>query len=243
MPKDDRFVLPSKFLPRLDTVSIGYIDVDWIVKAMAAPVAQAGGLSNDTDTQAPLFYALSSIIMAAAIVSVALRLYVRLEIHKQPGFDDACSAIALLLQIAWTAANDDLFRRGGARHQWEMSEQQFNEVMNVQDALQVVQMATYLFVKLALLLLYRRLFSAKTIFRWAVLVGCAIVVGAHLSFGLLFIFIKKFEAMLRVTYALAWTDLITDVYLWALPLAAVVSLNMPGLRKLGVCILFSAGFL
>lgn len=224
-------------------IKMGLIQLDWPTVAKGAQAVDARLFSHDTHTQAPLFYALTSVSMAIAIVSVLVRLYIRLAIHKQPGWDDACSSTALLLQIGWTAANYDLFRRGGAKHQWELPEAQVEEVMRVQDYLQVVQMATYLFAKLALLLLYRRLFAAKAAFRWAVLLGCVVTIGTHVTFGFLFVFLKGFEVMLHVGYALAWVDLMTDVYLWVLPLAAVMSLNMPGLRKLGVGLLFSVGLL
>lgn len=216
----------------------------WTIPAIGAPDGRESDFSSPIrDTWAPLFYGVTTVFMALAIACVLLKLYIRLYIHKQPGLDDLCIALALVFQVAWTAVSDNILTRGAARHEWDMSLGQFIHMMKVESDLNIIQMPTYMFAKLALLLLYYRLFSAKIVFRWAVLVGCAVVICIYLPLMFIFIFVKDFDATVTASYGLGCLNLLTDVYLWLLPLAAISSLHLPWDRKVGVAGLFSAGAL
>lgn len=216
----------------------------WTTPAIEAPDGQTSDFNSPIrQTWAPLFFSVTSVFMALAIVCVLLKLYIRLYIHKQPGLDDLCIAFALVFQVVWTAVSDDILTHGAARHEWDMSQGHFTRVMKIENALNIIQMPTYMFTKLALLLLYYRLFSAKIIFMRAVLAGCAVVVCVYLAFMLIFILVKDFDAAASASYGLGCINLFTDVYLWLLPLAAISSLHLPWDRKIGVAGLFSAGAL
>lgn len=117
----------------------------------------------------------------------------------------------------------------------------FMWVMKMERDSGIIQMLAYLFTKLALLLLYYRLFKAKAAFKWLILFGCGMVAVAYLAFALIYIFVTDYFVILRSNYAMGWFDLVTDVYLWLLPLAVVGSLNLQWYRKLGVAGLFSIG--
>lgn len=215
----------------------------WAIPAIRSPDGENNLDSLVADTWAPLFIGVTAVFVVLATVCVLLKLYIRLFIHKQPGLDDLCVSCALVLQVAATAMSDQLFVRGGARHQWDMSPDQIVRVMKVEGDLNIVQMPTYLFTKLALLYLYHRLFAAKRLFKWAVRAGCTVVVVAYLALMFIFIFAKDFHALILAQQGLACLNLITDVYLWLLPLAAVSSLHLSWDRKIGVAALFSAGAL
>lgn len=216
----------------------------WTVPAIGPPDGQESDFSSPIrETWAPLFYGVTSVFMALAIVCVLLKLYIRLHIHKQPGLDDLCIAFALVFQVAWTAVSDNTLTHGAARHQWDMSQGQFMHVMKVESTLNIVQMPTYMFTKLALLLLYYRLFSAKSVFMWAVLFGCAVVICVYVALMLIFILVNDFNTTISASKGLGCINLLTDVYLWLLPLVAISSLHLPWDRKVGVACLFSAGAL
>lgn len=120
----------------------------------------------------------------------------------------------------------------------------FTWVSKLQTDAMVIQMLAYLFTKLALLLLFLRFFSAKAAFKWAILVACAVFTAAYVSFAAIFIFVTEdYVLLLRTTYGMGWFNVVTDVYLWALPLAAVGGLTMQWRRKAGVAALFSIGAL
>lgn len=212
----------------------------WSIPAGKAPDGQESDF-NSPENSALLFYAISSVFTVIAVVCVFLKLYVRIFVHKQPGMDDLCAIIALGLQISYTAITDNMLIRGGARHQWDMSLGKYQDLMKTQGYLGTIQMATYLFTKIALLVLYFRLFSPKPAFKWSILGGCAVVVCAYIPLMFIFIFIHTIDILIPASYGLACINLITDVYLWILPMAAIGSLKLPTRRKFGVAGLFSAG--
>lgn len=216
----------------------------WTTPAIAPPDGQESDFNSPiSHTWAPLFYGVTTVFMALAAACVFIKLYIRFCIHKRPGLDDLCIAFALAFQVSWTAVSDNIIAQGASRHEWDMSLGQFGQVMDVESDLNILQMPTYMFTKLALLLLYYRLFSAKAAFKWAVLTGCAVVTSVYFALMFIFIFTTKLDDLIMAAYGLACLNLITDVYLWLLPLAAIGSLQLPWDRKVGVAGLFSAGAL
>jgi hypothetical protein len=198
---------------------------------------------NSPVNSASLFYGISSVGMALAIIFVGIKLYVRLYIHRKPGIDDICTVLALILQIAYTAIVDNLFINGGARHQWDMPIAKFLWILSVQNKLGIIQMPTYLMTKLALLLLFYRIFSPKAVYKWAIIVGCVILVLAYIPAMFIFIFAGSRSVLIPTSYGIACINLITDVYIFVLPMMAVNSLHLPLARKIGVGAIFAAGLL
>ncbi|KAI1820249.1 hypothetical protein F4861DRAFT_533806 [Xylaria intraflava] len=214
----------------------------WTTPASKAPPGYTTDF-NSTDTSAPVFYGVSSTFLALAVICVALKLYIRILVHRKLGLDDACSVIALLLQTSYTALVDFMFIRGGARHQWDMPLGLFLWIHQIQTHLAVIQMLAYLFTKLAILILYYRVFSPKPLFRWAILGGCAVVIPIYIAFFFIYIFGKTIQILVPTSYAVAIVNLITDVYLFLLPMFAIGSLNLPTVRKFGAAGIFAAGAL
>ncbi|KAI1439031.1 hypothetical protein GGR50DRAFT_637118 [Xylaria sp. CBS 124048] len=217
------------------------VDV-WKVPAAKAPPGFTSDFNN-TDSSAPLFIGVSSLFLTIAVICVSLKLYVRFFIHRKPGLDDLCTVFALILQVAYTALVDYMFIQGGARHQWNMPLGLFLWVHKVQTQLAIIQMPTYLFTKLSILFLYYRLFSPKPLFKWIIIAGCAVVTGSYISFLFVFIFGKTISVLVPASHGVACINLITDVFLFVLPMAAIGSLNLPKARKVGAAGIFAAGAL
>ncbi|RYO97036.1 hypothetical protein DL765_011334 [Monosporascus sp. GIB2] len=195
------------------------------------------------DNSATGFFVVSSVFMVLAAITVTLKLYVRLFVHKKPGLDDLCTVGAFVLQTTYVALLDHLFINGGARHQWDMSVAKFQSVLSQQNRAAIIQMPTYLLAKLALLFLFYRIFAPKMAFKWAIIVGCIVVTCAYLTVMFIFIFASAREVLVPTSSGVACINLISDVYLLVLPMAAINSLHLPLARKIGIGAVFAAGLL
>ncbi|KXX77987.1 hypothetical protein MMYC01_205150 [Madurella mycetomatis] len=181
--------------------------------------------------------------MALALMCYAIKMYIRIFVHKKVWFDDLFTGLGLVLQVGYTALVINMFMNGGARHQWDMPIGKFQQILSVQNKLGIIQMATYLCVKLGLLLLYYRIFNPKPAFRWAIYAGCFVIVCAYIPSMFLFIFQHDINVLVPTSYGVACINLITDVYLCILPMTAVGSLHLPLAKKIGVSAIFGAGLL
>ncbi|RYP13122.1 hypothetical protein DL767_010881 [Monosporascus sp. MG133] len=210
------------------------------------PAAQSPTGVYDFDSpvnSAMIFYVVSSVFMVLAAIVVLLKLYIRLFVHKKPGLDDVCTVGAFILQTTYVALLDHLFANGGARHQWDMSIAKLQSVLSQQSRAAIIQMPTYLLAKLALLFLFHRIFGPKKAFKWAIIVGCIVVTCVYLTVMFIYVFADAQGVLVPTSYGVACINLITDIYLLVLPMAAINSLHLPLARKIGIAAVFAAGLL
>lgn len=198
---------------------------------------------NSPENNATVYIATSVTFAAITFLFVLLKLYVRLFVHKKPGWDDLCTVVAYILQTAQVGYLAYMFGNGGARHQWDMSLATYMWVLAIQRHAAAIQMPTYLMTKLALFILFYRIFSMKKWFKWAIYFGVAVVASAYLTVMFIFIFGKDQHLLVSTQYGIACINLISDVYLLLLPLGAINSLQLPTSRKIGVAAVFALGLL
>jgi hypothetical protein len=98
------------------------------------------------------------------------------------------------------------------------------------------------FTKLALMLFYYRLFSRHFGTKVGIFCGIATIVPVYTVLFFLFLFLDT-ASQTAANKAMAVFNVISDFYLLALPLPAVMGLNLPAKKKFGLVILFSTGLL
>ena len=101
----------------------------------------------------------------------------------------------------------------------------------------------YFFTKLAILLLYYRLFAPNKLVRWGIYVGVVCNFLIYTSFMFVFIYVPVMNdvAGVRLADAIAIYNVLSDVYLFILPMFAVSTLHMAPRKKLGLVAIFLTG--
>ena len=96
--------------------------------------------------------------------------------------------------------------------------------------------------KLALLLLYYRLFSPDPIVKFAILAGIVFICVCYTTLMFLFIFLST-DKTTKVNKTMAIINILTDTYILVLPIYSVLKLYLPRRRKIGLALIFATGAL
>ncbi|KAI0455774.1 hypothetical protein F5B21DRAFT_470595 [Xylaria acuta] len=98
-------------------------------------------------------------------------------------------------------------------------------------------------VKLALLLLYYRIFQPNRLVRYGIYFGMAAVSTVYTVWTFVFIFqsVLNSETGSRLSWAQAAFNVATDVYIFVLPISGVLKLHTSRKRKIGIAGVFSTG--
>ncbi|KAF2728903.1 hypothetical protein EJ04DRAFT_569133 [Polyplosphaeria fusca] len=187
-----------------------------------------------------------SIFIAIATIFVCMRVYVRFRvINHEPWWDDLVLVLALPPQIAYTGITIWMLENGlGGRHIWDTSLGiiMFKLPYWTTVVAGLPQIITLL-VKNALLLLFLRIFKPNRLVRYGILFGIVVVTIMYTAWMFIFIFQTAFEDQVgqRLSYAQASFNIVTDVYIFILPITGVARLHMSPKRKIGVVSIFSCG--
>jgi hypothetical protein len=98
------------------------------------------------------------------------------------------------------------------------------------------------FTKLALLLLYYRLFSPDPIVKMAIIAGIVFIVTVYTSLLFLFIFLSTAKTV-PLNKTMAVLNVLTDAYIFVLPMYSVLKLYLPKRKKIGLAVVFASGAL
>ena len=98
------------------------------------------------------------------------------------------------------------------------------------------------FTKLALLLLYYRLFSPDPIVKLAIIAGIVFIVTCYTSLLFLFIFLSTAKTV-PLNKTMAVLNVLTDAYIFVLPMYSVLKLYLPKRKKIGLAVVFASGAL
>lgn len=119
----------------------------------------------------------------------------------------------------------------------------------------IVYVPALAFAKVSLIVLYHRIMSRTTLYKWALYILSAIVCGYSIALVLALIFAcnpiaKSWDVSITsgscidrngVYIATAVTNIITDLALILLPVPVVITLQMPRIQKIGLLVLFTIG--
>ena len=108
--------------------------------------------------------------------------------------------------------------------------------------LSIVLPPTMLCVKLSLLLLYHRIFAPDKATRYLIYLGMTICICAYSTLMFLAIFSND-VALVANNKALGVVNLSSDVYIFFVPMAAIMKLPLSTKKKIGVMLMFMAGIM
>ena len=117
---------------------------------------------------------------------------------------------------------------------------------------------TILCAKLSFFLLYLRIFSCSTRVRWAIYLGVAIVTGFYLATSIAYGYAciprrsetwfsagisDRCQLAKEIGFAQGIFGLISDLYLYFLPVPVILGLNLARKKKIGVLAIFGTGLM
>lgn len=150
------------------------------------------------------------------------------------------------------------------RHIWDIRASTLLHVNNIRqlDAVPVVYPITTYFIKLSILLLYRRVFLVDRIQRWGCVLGIVLITTTHIPYLGFQIYLAVrcapeaveevistspdiLDAICKNMYWIGTTqsaiNVISDFYILLLPQPALLKLAMLTKKKVGLCAIFLAG--
>lgn len=167
-------------------------------------------------------------------------------IHKEVGFDDALTFVALALQTAHVALVMNMGINGNFRHQWDISVANYMGILKLQSRVGYVQIVALMVSKLAMLALFYRIFSPRAMYKWLIIVTGVVIFVAYMVLEFLFVFLPSathLTELQNTNNALGVIGVAADVVIAILPISAIFSLNLPMHKKIGVAAVFGTGLM
>lgn len=230
----------------------------------------------DPPNRGPVVLILNCIFLPLTIIAVTIRMVVKGLFVHQLGWDDCMSRmppfnptltlldtclLAASTSIIHTACIFSSLNYGFGKHLWDIPALFLTDISNVRHltASSIPYAAVTLFIKLSILLLYRRVFAimAKTgrLFHYGTIYGIVIVTLLHIPYIATqiytVIYCETTEALLQdqfcshlytLNISQSAINVATDFYILILPLPRLLELKLPAQRKVGVFVVFAGGF-
>ncbi|EMR85763.1 hypothetical protein ACHAPC_011191 [Botrytis cinerea] len=210
-----------------------------LLPALAPPNGTVSNFINP-ENRADAYIVVAGIFIGLAAISVILRLYVRISLQKTPWWDDFIAVIALLTQASYTGINIWLCKHGVGKHMWDVRLIDLLPVITPARVMADITEPSIGLTKLALLLLYYRLFSPDPIVKFAILAGIVFICVCYTTLMFLFIFLST-DKTTKVNKTMAIINVLTDTYILVLPIYSVLKLYLPRRRKIGLALIFATG--
>ncbi|PVH94289.1 hypothetical protein DM02DRAFT_633850 [Periconia macrospinosa] len=204
-------------------------------------------------SQVPLINSLCITFSTLSTVSVILRLYTRKKLLNVVGVDDITISIAQVLAIAVSVLTVLEAHFGLGRHTPTVPPESLIRQLKSLYAVTILYNLAQSIVKIAFLILYRRLFPAgpiQLICRWFLVF--IVVWGIVQEFVVAFacIPLSIFEAKMKekcihstpIWYLTASMNIVTDIIIFAIPMFPVLKLHMRLQQRLLLLSLFCLGF-
>ncbi|GAW14664.1 hypothetical protein ANO14919_040670 [Xylariales sp. No.14919] len=217
----------------------------WMVPSAPNPNGSPPNFVNP-ETNENIGVVTLSVFIAIATLFVVLRLYVQLRITKHSlWWDDLALLIALPPQIAFSGIVIWMCKAGlVGRHLWDTPlAVPLLELPYWTTLIAALAQPITGLVKLAILLLYFRIFQPNRLVRWGIHFGFVIVSTTYTAWLFVFIFTSAYND--KTGSYLSWAqsafNVATDVYIFILPISGVVKLHASTKRKVGIAGVFSTG--
>ncbi|KAF5003104.1 hypothetical protein FDECE_10339 [Fusarium decemcellulare] len=210
--------------------------------------------SVDDESRTPEVCTILILFSIISTVVVVLRTYIRLFVLRTFGFNDGIMLVALMLAIGAAVAIGMETKYGLGHHTWVQPEEDLVPYMKSFYASVVVYNVAICFVKISILLQYRRVFAVKMI-QHATFYGVILMTVWTITIFFLNLLVcvpvAKFwnPALpgrcldyLTVWYVMAGYNLVTDIAIFCLPLPVIRSLQLPRKQKGMLFGVFCLGF-
>ncbi|KAI1779639.1 hypothetical protein F4818DRAFT_148293 [Hypoxylon cercidicola] len=205
--------------------------------------------------RAPVLIGAVSLVLSVATLAVGLRLYTRSRVLKQLGADDYLVSVAWMFCLVTGISQCLNTRNGLGKHAWDFRNdmQRENYLKGFYVSITLYQVCL-LFVKLAFLMQYYRVFTVRKM-RTTILVAMVIIGSWSLSQVLISILIcdpvagfwensidSRCIPNYPQWYINAAGNIATDLAIFAIPLPILVHLHLPKAQRLVLIGIFSLGF-
>ncbi|OQE07299.1 hypothetical protein PENVUL_c014G06978 [Penicillium vulpinum] len=223
-------------------------------------VAPPPGVTADFDYSNPWLYNTNMGLISAGLIlsslCLVLRIYTKTKILRTFGWEDAFIVLAWIFSLGTQVTSIYGYQYSGVGiHMWNVTEEMLATYQKVILAAAVVYVPALAFAKMSLVFLYHRIMEKQEAYNWALHIISAVICGY--SFALVFALIFACNAVamtwdLSITegtcisreglyIATAVTNIVTDLALILLPIPLVVGLQMPGIQKVYLLLVFIIG--
>ncbi|KAJ4417854.1 hypothetical protein N0V82_005911 [Gnomoniopsis sp. IMI 355080] len=208
--------------------------------------------SLDRESKVGLMIGLSATFACVNTAVVVARIYTRAIILHTFGIDDVFIIITQVLAIGLNTSTILEAHFGVGRHSWLASSE--DAMLQLQCLFSAIELYIWslCFVKLSLLLQYRRIFPANWLQRVSLVImvfACTwnVVQSILVAFACVPMSIihpalaGKCLDSLTIWYIAAGINIVTDFIVWLLPLPLIQSLQLPMRQKALLCMVFGLG--
>ncbi|KAK1672104.1 hypothetical protein BDP55DRAFT_674406 [Colletotrichum godetiae] len=204
-------------------------------------------------TRAPWLIGMTAGFLGIASILVALRVYVRAVVLKKWGVDDTLIVISYVLTVLTGTIFSICTTFGLGMHIWTIPDEVQQTGRRATIAATLSYHITFIFVKIALLLLYRRVFAHPKF-----CLVCDAMLGFIVAFGIAVVVSSvvisapgwrgdtfAFERYDQGTWwmATAAVHLVTDMIIFFMPIPLLSSLNLKRAQKAALIVTFGVGFI
>ncbi|KAI4117186.1 MAG: hypothetical protein LQ345_002537, partial [Seirophora villosa] len=190
-------------------------------------------------------------IVGVMIIFVFVRMYTKAYILKSIGWDDYTCMFAAVSSVVYLGFLMALYALGFGVHEWDITYHNLESLLSKEGkTLSALWGPTMFFTKLSLLLLYHRIFARDRVTKYLVYFGILYCFVLYASFLLLTFLLcqstlegsceREMDLFVLISRGF---NVLADIYLLIIPIAAVAKLHMPLRQKLGVSAVFFAGML
>ncbi|KAI4159200.1 MAG: hypothetical protein LQ342_006783 [Letrouitia transgressa] len=199
--------------------------------AMPPPPGVTPDLTNPYSREHQ-YIIVASIAIALLAVFVSLRTYAKVWIMRSPGIDDAVLFIAMIVMPL-----------GLGTHLYNIRAARVPDIIHFSKVASTLLEQVILFTKLTLFMLLYRIFSPNKVAKYMILAGISFCVVFYTLMMFLFIFLKSNTKLLHVNYTVGAVNVISDLYILAIPIYAVSMLQLATRKKVGIMAIFLTGIL
>ncbi|GKZ20608.1 hypothetical protein AbraIFM66951_005935 [Aspergillus brasiliensis] len=217
------------------------------------------GETYDFDYSHRHLYTANMVVISTGLIistsCLVLRVYTKAHLLHKFGWDDVSIILAWVFSVSTQACSIYGYKHGGMGvHFWNVTPAVYEVYIKVVLSAAIVYVPALALAKVSLIILYYRILCHQRYQQW-ILYGIAFVVSSY-SFALVMAFIfgchpiqKAWDLSVTGTcvdqYALyvatAVLNIISDIALILVPIPTVLGLNMPGIQKLGLLLMFMVG--
>ncbi|MCJ1272213.1 hypothetical protein MMC22_012121 [Lobaria immixta] len=230
--------------------------------SQASPTPQIGGMPpppgvtpnfenpESVSGQAHLVFVMCLVF---STMFVMLRMFTRLILFKTHGWEDLKLGLVAILATDFVA-----FNHGAGRHQWDVPYQKMKAFAQCMDASEILNSPAICFVKVAILLQYKRIFvplkDGATYYSILAIIWLnGLYYAVNLFVGVFTCIPRRkiFESEIpgRCHHSVTWfvasglINVVSDFAILILPIFCISMLQMPLKRKIGTSVVFAIGLL
>ena len=246
------YLPPGYMVPKVTTW-----DTPWWLRGNLSTIPPPLGVQpNFVNPESKHIYNLvvQGICLPLATIVVALRVYTKTCLLRHPGWEDWTSVVGWVGLVLYSSIMFLQDRHGAGVHMWNVKGDDYTELLKLLYITEIVYGPIVFVIKLAILLLYMRLF--KPIKR--TFIALQLTVWLNLLAYTIGLFIEVFQCkpftkiwwplmpgrcldQKAVQLASSSFNIISDFVILILPMISVWSLKMSRRKQLGLCFVFAIG--